>query len=246
MFTFFQKKRFLVDALAGYVDIHNHILPGIDDGAKTVEDSLALMKEFDSLGIRHFIATPHIMAEYYPNTPETIRKSHEVLKAALVEQGMTEVSLLAAAEHMIDLNYELALEGREIMPIKNEYLLVEMSYLQPSLNFREAVIKSMRAGYHCILAHPERYAYLYHQKKKYNDYKALGIHFQLNLLSLGGYYGKPVEKMARELLHRNMVDFVASDAHKLKHLKALKEIKLDAGTYEKLTSAVRHTIRTFL
>ena len=105
MFGIFNKKKFLVDFLEGLVDIHNHILPGIDDGAKTVEESLELIKNFSDFGIRNFIATPHIMHNYYPNDANTINTSLTLLKNGLLMNEVKDVCVKAAAEHMIDANF---------------------------------------------------------------------------------------------------------------------------------------------
>ncbi|MEO0528856.1 MAG: CpsB/CapC family capsule biosynthesis tyrosine phosphatase, partial [Bacteroidota bacterium] len=120
MFHIFSKKKFLVDHLENFIDIHNHILPGIDDGAKTVQDSIGLINGFSEFGIRSFIATPHIMHNYYPNTPETIENSLLALKNELLKNEMTHISIEAAAEHMIDDNFEAMLEAKTCMPLRKE------------------------------------------------------------------------------------------------------------------------------
>src|SRR5690606_9720583 len=135
----FNKKKFLVDFLGGFVDIHNHILPGIDDGAKTVGESIALIKGFSAIGIKKFIATPHIMHNYYPNDHDTIHNAREKVQDSLLQEGIAGITLDVAAEHMIDDNFEFLLEEKKVMPLKNSYLLIEMSYLQPPLNFDGAV-----------------------------------------------------------------------------------------------------------
>ncbi|MGJ8736186.1 tyrosine-protein phosphatase [Zobellia laminariae] len=245
MFHFFNKKKFLVDYLDGFIDIHNHILPGIDDGAKTVDDSIALIRSFSEFGVKHFIATPHIMSNYYPNTRETIGASLTELKNALLQNGLKDVSVEASAEHMIDDNFENLLENEGIMPLKKDYLLVEMSYLQPPINFEEAIIKTASKRFFPILAHPERYGFLHHRKKRYQEYKDNGILFQMNLLSLSEYYGKEVPKVAVELLENGLIDFVASDVHNMSQLNALKKLTLSKKMIEQLLPLINNTIQTF-
>lgn len=245
MLSWFQKKSYLVDSLGGFVDIHNHILPGIDDGAETVETSIALVKGFGEMGIQRFIATPHILNPLYPNTPETIAAAHQELGRGLMEHGLTQVSVEAAAEHMIDDTFEELLEGGQVMPMRKAFLLVEMSYLQPSLNFDQAITAITRKGLTPILAHPERYAYLHAQPEKYREYRQQGILFQLNLLSLDGYYGRDVQKMAWKLIEEGLIDFVASDAHGQRHLEALKEIQLKTDGLQRIEPLVIRTIETF-
>ncbi|HET8736297.1 MAG TPA: CpsB/CapC family capsule biosynthesis tyrosine phosphatase, partial [Pricia sp.] len=137
------------------------------------------------------------------------------------------------------------LESDRTMVMKKEYLLVEMSYLQPPINFEEATAKTASKGYFPILAHPERYGFLHHRMRKYREYKEQGILFQMNLLSLGEYYGKEVPKVALELLEEGLIDFVASDVHNLEQLDALKQLRLKKKTAEKLHPVIDRTIETF-
>lgn len=246
MFQFFSRKKFLIDYLDGFIDIHNHILPGIDDGAKTVEDSIALIKAFKEFGVTHFIATPHIMHNYYPNTEETISNALSQVQHALIIHDLQQISVEAAAEHMIDDNFEYLLETESAMAMRKEYLLVEMSYLQPPINFEEAIIKTASKGFYPILAHPERYGFLHNRMRKYTEYKEHGILFQMNLLSLGEYYGKEVPKVANELLQEGLIDFLASDVHNLSQLDSLKKLTLSKKTVEQLLPLINNTIATFL
>ena len=153
----------MADYLHGLVDIHNHILPDIDDGAKNVEESINLIKGFSEIGMTSFICTPHIMHNYYPNTPETIKSSYQELQLELSNRNMDDISIDFSAEHMIDDNFETILENGKVMPLKNDYLLIEMSYLQPSYNFHIALKKITQHNLFPIFAHPERYMY-FHQK----------------------------------------------------------------------------------
>lgn len=245
MFHFFTKKRFLIDALQGFVDIHNHILPGIDDGAKTVEESIALIKEFESFGVYKFIATPHIMSEFYPNTMETINSSLQLLKKELIQKGMTNIAIEAAAEYMLDEEFEILLKKNDVLPIRTNHLLIEMSYLQESLNFLQITEKISSSGVFPILAHPERYRYLHSKKSSYKQFKKRNILLQLNLLSLSDYYGNDIRKTGMYLIEHNLIDYVASDVHSLKQLKSLKEVTLNTRTYEKVMPIIRNTIEEF-
>ena len=245
MFHIFGKKLYLIDHLQKFVDVHNHILPGIDDGARTNEDAIALIKGFGEFGVSNFIATPHIIHNYYPNTPETITASLNELKAELLKVGLRDVAITASAEHMIDDNFESILEKEEVMHMRNDYLLVEMSYLQPPLNFETAMIKIASKRYYPILAHPERYNFLHYKPRKYGQYKEKGILFQLNLLSLGDFYGKDVSKMGLKLLEDGLIDYVASDVHNLHQLGALKSITLSRRQLRQILPVINNTIETF-
>ncbi|PWL39137.1 histidinol phosphatase [Flagellimonas aquimarina] len=245
MFSFFQKKVFLADYLHGLVDMHNHILPGIDDGAKTVDESIKLIKEFSELGVKNFVCTPHIMNHYYPNTPDTIKDSFNILWKELIANNMDNVRIDYAAEHMVDDNFDNLLDNKNVMPLKEHYLLVEMSYLQPSFGFNGAIQNIVGQQYFPILAHPERYLY-YHQKYDvYKNLKSMGILFQLNFLSLSGYYGSEIQKTAKKLLDDGLIEFAASDVHNMKQLNAIKEIKISTKTLNCILPVIENTIKVF-
>lgn len=245
MFYFFQKKKFLVDYLENFIDIHNHILPGIDDGAKTVEDSMELIKGFSDIGVKKFIATPHIMHNYYPNDSDSIHTALGKVQNRLLSEGMKDIVLDVAAEHMIDANFDHLLEQEKVVPLRNNYLLIEMSYLQPSINFNEAILNIAAHRYFPILAHPERYSFLHLNSSKFQKYKNNGILFQMNLLSLGEFYGKEVQKKAHKLLNNGLVDFLASDVHNLQQLNGIKEIQVAPKVLEQLVPIIEKTINEF-
>ncbi|NVN19304.1 histidinol phosphatase [Muricauda sp. HICW] len=246
MISIFQKKIYLVDYLSGLVDIHNHILPGIDDGAKTIGDSLELIKGFSDFGVTNFICTPHIMHNYYDNTPSSIKKAYGQLSSELQKNDGWQVNLEYAAEHMIDDNFENILEANKVMPLSKDYLLIEMSYLQPSFNFDIAVDQIAKHKYFPILAHPERYMYYHGKYGKYASLRSEGVLFQLNLLSLAPKsYGKAVHKTTERLLNDGMIDFVGSDVHNIRQLKLLKETKISKKTLDHLFPIIENTIQTF-
>ncbi|WP_435625434.1 tyrosine-protein phosphatase [Flagellimonas sp.] len=245
MFSFFEKKIFLVDHLHGLVDIHNHILPGIDDGAKTVKESMDLIIGFSEFGIKNFVCTPHVMSHYYPNTPSTIKSAYDLVKQELSTRKIEDIQLDYSAEYMIDENFEVLLDKDKTIPIAKNFLLIEMSYLQPSLYFDDAIQKIAQKSIYPILAHPERYAYFHSDNQIYPSLKSRGIHFQLNMLSLSGYYGEQIQKTARNLLGKGYYEYVSSDAHNLKHLKEIKEIKIQKRTLDLLLPIIENTILKF-
>ena len=245
MFHIFSKKKFLVDYLHNFVDIHNHILPGIDDGAKNVQESIDLIRGFKELGITNMVATPHIMSNLYPNTKETITSSLDLLTNALLANDLKDISIEASAEHMIDDSFEELLEQGEVMSMRKQYLLVEMSYLQPSINFDDAIKSIMKKGFFPILAHPERYGYWHTNKANYSKYKKKGVQYQLNLLSLSDYYGPEVQRMALYLLDHGLIDYIATDIHRREQIEFLKEIKINAGVSESIIPLINNTINQF-
>lgn len=245
MFHFFSTKHFLVDSLSGIVDIHNHVLPGIDDGAKNIEESKALLQQFNNLGITELVATPHIMLDVYPNTSSTINTAYCLLKNGLSNGPLDHMVITSAAEHLIAANFHEMLQQKQVMTIKEQYLLVEMSYLQPSINFEEAIQQTKEFGLYPILAHPERYGYLHQHLPTLKKYKDQGVLFQLNTLSLTSYYGSAVQKMALKLLALGWYDFIASDAHNTNQLEVIKNIKLPKKIMTQLQGVIDKTKGSF-
>lgn len=245
MISFFGRKKYLIDLLEGFVDMHNHILPGIDDGAQNVKQSLELIKGFSEFGVQSFIATPHIMHNYYDNTPKTIRNAHALLQQELQKSSMSNVSIDASAEHMIDSNFETILADKTVMPMQTDHLLIEMSYLQPPINFDESIVAIAHNRFFPILAHPERYNFLHGRTRKYGEFKQLGIYFQLNMLSLSEFYGKEVQKIAIKLLEEGMIDFLGSDVHNIEQLNSLKKITINKKTKAFLLPIIENTIERF-
>ncbi|APU66794.1 tyrosine-protein phosphatase [Christiangramia flava] len=220
MFSIFRKNSYLIDLLEGITDFHNHILPGLDDGAKNIEESLQLIEQFRSFGIEKIVCTPHVMGDYYPNTQETIH-------SALAEvRSQTEISVNASAEYMMDQHFMEIIEQQEILPVVGKKVLVEMSYFQAPINLNEILFRLQNHSYSPILAHPERYAYYHHKFSQYEDLKTRGCKFQLNMLSLSGHYGTGIQKTAFLLLEKGMLDYISSDAHRMDHLEKLKKIKI--------------------
>ncbi|MXV17401.1 tyrosine-protein phosphatase [Hufsiella ginkgonis] len=203
------------------VDMHSHILPGIDDGAQTPEESIVLIKEMMDVGIRKFIATPHIMADYYRNTRESINDALAVLRDALEKEGI-DVPVEAAAEHFFDETFEARVDNDDLMLIKNKYVLFEVSFISKPPNILEVVKKIMAKGYTPILAHPERYTYMSFDEIR--GLKFYGCMLQLNTISLTGYYGKQAKTMAEMLVDEGLLDFISSDMHHPRHAMAFKDV----------------------
>jgi protein-tyrosine phosphatase len=246
MFSFFQKKYYLKDYLENFIDIHNHILPGIDDGASTVEDSINLIENFKEIGTTRFIATPHVMNDYYPNTPQTIKTAIEDLQQKLVQANEGNIKIRAAAEYMMDQAFMELLEKERLLTLKDDFVLVEMSYFQAPINLHEILFQLQTQQYKPVLAHPERYAF-FHSKSldSYTDLKNRGCLFQLNALSLVGHYGKNMQDIAFRLLKEGMIDFLGTDTHQLRHLEKLSTVQLSKKQIELVLPVINRTKETF-
>ena len=213
---FFSKKKTLgeSDIFQNFTDWHSHILPGVDDGIKTMEEALDVLKEYQDLGIKKVWLTPHIM-EDYPNKTNDLKKKFEELKANW--KGAMEIAL--ASENMLDNLFEERLENNDLLPIGEDgnHLLVETSYYTPPFGMDEMLDKARSKGYYLILAHPERYRYM--EEKDYKKLKEKGILFQTNFLSLVGAYGETAKRKAEWLLSNGMIDLFGSDVHRLDNIK---------------------------
>lgn len=245
MFSIFSKKYFIKDLLEGFVDIHNHILPGIDDGAKNNKESLILIKRLMDLGVRQFIPTPHIMQDFYPNTLETIGDSYQKLLETIPHKIQKEITINPAAEYMLDNNFDILLETENLYTLKGSYVLIEMSYFQAPINLENIIFKLKTKGYIPVLAHPERYSFYHNKFEYYKKLKKMGCLFQLNLLSLGDHYGKSVEKVAFNLLDGQLIDFIGSDVHNESHIKKISELYLNENRVHKLKTLIENTNNTF-
>ncbi|ALW84654.1 capsular biosynthesis protein [Hymenobacter sedentarius] len=206
-------------------DMHSHLLPGLDDGAETLEHALDLIRALSGLGFRKLIMTPHIMGDFYKNTPESIRVALQLLRDAAAQAGLEEIALECAAEYYLDefLGQKLA-DGTEMLTFGGDkkYLLFETSYMNEPLNLFDIIFELKAQGYTPVLAHPERYTYLYGRfaeiEKLRRDH---GVLLQLNLNSLAGYYSPAAQKVAEQLIDGGLVDFVGTDTHHLRHTETL-------------------------
>jgi len=202
-------------------DVHSHFIPGIDDGAKTMEDSVALIREFHNLGYKKIITTPHILADGYPNTPEIILGGLEKVRVALKTEGIP-IQIDAAAEYYIDFDFGRKVEQEKLLTFGKNYLLFEVSYVNPPDNLENIIFKLITGGYKPVLAHPERYPFWSRNFEKFEQLKEKGVLLQLNINSLTGYYSHETRKTAEQLIERNMIDFLGSDCHHSGHVGLIK------------------------
>ncbi|MFD2584168.1 tyrosine-protein phosphatase [Pedobacter vanadiisoli] len=219
MFSFFSKKNKVTDISWLGVDMHSHILPGIDDGSPDVATSVHFVKSLQELGFNQLICTPHIYKELYPNTPETISSAKASLQMALDNENIS-IKLSAGAEYMVDQDFTL--EGH-LCTLDHKHLLIEMSYLSESPGISQTIFDVEIKGYRPVLAHPERYTFYFKDKSRLRRFKEKGCLLQLNLLSVLGYYGRDVKQSAEILLKEKMYDLAGTDLHHDKHLDTLTD-----------------------
>jgi protein-tyrosine phosphatase len=225
MFGFFKKKESKMTPDFNYasimVDMHSHVLPGIDDGAQNVGESIFLIKKMMDVGIKKIIATPHIMVDFYRNTPEIINAALETLKVELKKENI-EIEIEAAAEHYFDETFEKRVDEKRLMTMGDNYALFEYSFVSPPPNAFQVIQKMIEWGeYKPVLAHPERYSYM--TVEEIANLRAWGCNMQLNTISLTGYYGKEVKKKAEAMVDNDIVDFISSDMHHPRHAAAFRD-----------------------
>ena len=243
---FFKKKEILLKDFfpEGFVDIHSHLLPGIDDGAKNLDNSIELISKMASYGIKNIITTPHVLGDVYPNSSKLIKDKLKEVQNELLKRKMYDINIDAAAEYMMDEQFSKLLESDDILTIKDNYVLVEMSFFSAPLNLFEIIFEIQLKGYKPVLAHPERYIFYHNDFNNFYKLKKAGCLFQLNLLSLTEQYGKSVQKASNKLLKEGMYDFVGTDTHHHHHLELLKKISTQKNL-DNIKLLLKNNIKVF-
>lgn len=224
MFSIFKKKKRARIDLSGLVtDMHSHLLPGIDDGSPDTETSLQLISGLQELGYRKFITTPHILWDLYQNDATTIGAAYQELQQAAQKEYNSAVPVTAAAEYFLDEHFdELLQKNIPLLTLHQNWVLVEFSFVTTPLNFKDKLFNMQMKGYQPVLAHPERYLYFMSDRKWYDELKDAGCYFQLNILSLAGYYGKASLQLAHYLIGKKYVNLLGTDCHHFRHLNTLR------------------------
>ena len=225
LFPFLKKKaRLPVSVLPLKVDLHSHLLPGIDDGVQSLEESLGILREMAKLGYEKVITTPHTMPENFPNSPETILPKYELVKNAIVKEGIP-IKLEVATEYYLDESFIRKLDEDEpLMTFGDRYVLFETDFLNAPPFLKEATFKMSVKGYKPVYAHPERYLYLLQDSGLLEEMIDREVYFQLNLVSLTGHYSKPVKRFAEKLIDRKVIRFVGTDCHSMRHIDLVREV----------------------
>ncbi len=226
IFSFWKKKEIVLDVLNCIeieTDIHAHWLPGIDDGAKNIEESIEIISYLNSLGFNKLVATPHVMSDFYNNSTQVIQEKLQLVKDAVAKTNL-DVQLFAAAEYNLDEEFVKRIANKDLLTLPNtNIVLFELSYINPPNNLKVVVKDLFVKGYQPLLAHPERYPYYAADIAKYEELKDMGVQMQINLMSLAGHYGPQAKQIAKYLLDKNWVDFVGTDIHKKAHSTSIEK-----------------------
>jgi protein-tyrosine phosphatase len=244
MWSFFKKKNKEAEANTGEpvdfsflgCDMHSHLVPAIDDGSKSLEESLEFIRKFKERGYSKLITTPHVHGEFYDNNTEKIQSRFEELRRYIKDHHI-QMELGVSAEYFLDNYFQTEVLPHGLMPFGDNYVLVEVSMAGWPRNFSDLIFSIQSLGYKPILAHPERYLFE-EGAETYRSLKDRGVFLQMNLLSVLGYYGRSVKTQAELLLKEKLYDFCGSDLHHERHMHMLQKMQQEH-------SAIMHQLKDY-
>ena len=233
-FSKFKKKELEpIDFSVLKTDMHSHLIPGIDDGAQTMDESLELIFALQDLGFSKLITTPHTMSDFYKNTPEIINLGKKKVQQKLQELN-NDILLESASEYYVDFEFQNEIGANKFLVFGAKYILIEFPFMEAPKNIDDIIFQLQLQGYNVVLAHPERY--LYYTLKDYKKLTDKGVLLQLNLLSIIGYYSPEVKKQAQKLIEENLVSFVGTDCHNMSQAELLKKCFTNSFWHQLLKS----------
>jgi protein-tyrosine phosphatase len=224
LFDFFKKKEKLEPFDLGKlkVDMHSHLIPGIDDGSKDMNQTIAMLSKFQDLGYKKVITTPHVKMDIYPNTNEIILLGLENVRAEIKKVGL-KIEIEAAAEYFFDESIMTKIEEKQLLTFGDNYVLVEFSFHLRPQYIDKLFFELQVNGYKPVVAHFERYMYYIGSIEQAKKWRQQGVNIQVNMSSLIGVYGPEVKKQAERLITAKELDFIATDCHQLEQLILLEE-----------------------
>ena len=206
-------------------DIHSHLIPGIDDGSPDMETTLILLDKFIELGYKKVITTPHVMSDYYKNTPDIILNGLDKVQNEIHKKNL-KIEIEAAAEYNLEPYFEQLLKDNNVLSFgKEKYLLFELSFFDEPPRLSEVIWEIREKGYCPVLAHVERYAYWHQNYDKVEEMINRGVKLQLNIGSITGAYGPDVKRVAEKMINDKIIDFIGSDCHHFQHLDMINYAK---------------------
>lgn len=205
-------------------DVHSHFIPGIDDGAQNLEQSIELLTAMREFGYRRVITTPHSMADGYKNTPEIILGGLEKLRAEVRRVGL-DIEVDAAAEYYLDHALEEQVNKGTVLTFGDRLLLFELPFIGEPAMLRQVVFQMQTQGYRPVLAHPERYSFWYNDFSRFTELKERGVLFQLNLVALSGAYGPQTKQLAERMIDAGYYELLGSDCHNMNHVQAIQNTR---------------------
>lgn len=205
-------------------DMHCHLVPKVDDGSKCVEESIECLQTLKAVGYNRVIITPHFQYPRFQNDEADIERRFAELKKKVDEAGIGIELAGVGGEYRIDTGFAKRLENPRFLQVAGKYVLVEFSLHQQMMGCDELIFDMQMKGYEVILAHPERYPYINVHGSRIEQLKNQGVFFQVNTLSLGGFYGEESKKRAFEMIEQGWVEFLGTDTHNTLYAQALNDI----------------------
>ena len=239
MFTIFKKKT--PEKLWYQTDMHCHVIPGIDDGSQSVEESVELISRMKEWGLSRILATPHVTAGTFENTPQTINPALDSLKEGLHKAGI-DIDIDYSSEYRIDELLMKHIERGSLWPFPNDQLLIENSFLGEPPTIKELIFELQLKGIRPIMAHPERFSYYFETPGRIKDLHNAGAKMQVNILSLAGGYGSRQKKLAEAMIQEGLVDFLGTDLHNEKHAEIIEDY-LSSSDYRRHRKALERLVR---
>ncbi len=227
MFNLFKKKKPAPKNKLS-TDLHSHLLPGLDDGVESYDESLQLIQSFQELGYNKLVTTPHIMHDFYNNSADEIISKTTELNKLIALKGI-DIEVIPAAEYYLD-EYLLDKVNDKDFPLLtfgDNYLLFETSFMNQPFYLNEFIFHAKSRGLNPVLAHPERYAYLQSNPELIDDLITRGALLQLNINSITGYYSKQVKKTAEKLIDAKKIHFLGSDCHNTNHMAVTQNARTE-------------------
>ena len=241
--NFFRSKR-EQEKLFYNTDIHCHILPGVDHGSQSIEQSLEMLEAEMEMGVNHVILTSHVTAVTFENTRESLMDAFLKLQDAVTDAGM-DIRLDLSAEYRMDEYFDREYAADHLIPMPGKHILLENSFQQELMNLNELLFDLQVQGYKTILAHPERYSYYSRRRKRYEELHNAGARFQINILSFTGYFGEEARESALWFAKNGMIDYLGSDMHNLKHAHIIMDY-LNSKEWRKLSKDIEPTVKNDL
>ncbi len=220
-------------------DIHSHFIPGIDDGAQTPEESIALLQRMQQLGYKKVITTPHVMSDHYRNTPEIILRGRDALREIIAKENIA-LELDAAAEYYLDHEFEAQVKAKSLLTFGDAYVLFELPFIAEPPMLDRVVFELQTAGYRPVLAHVERYFFYHSRYDRILALREKGVLLQLNINSIGGYYSPAVRKLAERLIDDKQIDMLGSDCHHIRHLDRMERVAQLPYFHKAVASGMRN------
>jgi len=217
------------------IDMHSHFIPGIDDGAQNMEETMFLLRSMKDLGYKKVITTPHVFTDLYRNTPEIILSGLDRVREEVKKEGL-ELEIDAAAEYYLDENFEDLIEQKKLLTFGKNYVLFELGFVQEPPTLSRAIFHMHLQGYKPVLAHPERYEYWDGRMSKYEELIDRDVLIQLNMNCLTGHYGQKVKETSEKMVDAGLVHFIGSDCHHPGHLGMMHEVRTNPKLHKLINS----------